>query len=218
MRKAMMVGMMALAGTGACAGKDARRASYEVRVYLENRQIVDRLLLSRAEALAGSMFAGIGIDLRWKIGVPRVGRPKAGCPSRPEVEVVVRLATNTPAGFYPGAPAYSLPYAPSGVRVTVFYDRVLSSLGGNTTEDAVFLGHILAHEITHVLQGMARHSAEGLMKAHWSALDREQMRRRPLAFAGEDVELIRQALDHRSGRTEVAGRAIQQAGPVGPGQ
>ena len=56
------------------------------------------------------------------------------------------------------------------------------------------LGHVLAHEITHVLQGINRHSDGGVMKAEWDAADFEQMRSRTLPFTETDVILIERGL------------------------
>jgi hypothetical protein len=52
------------------------------------------------------------------------------------------------------------------------------------------LAHVLAHEITHVLQGAARHSESGITKARWTLDDLAEMRVLPLRFTVEDVELI----------------------------
>ena len=55
----------------------------------------------------------------------------------------------------------------------------------------------LVHEITHVLQGIDRHSDSGVMKALWTAQDYFQMRVEALPFAPEDVELIHLGLASR---------------------
>jgi hypothetical protein len=52
----------------------------------------------------------------------------------------------------------------------------------------------MTHEITHILQGISRHSLTGVMKAHWDAHDFAQMAYQPLPFAPEDVDLIQQGL------------------------
>jgi hypothetical protein len=52
------------------------------------------------------------------------------------------------------------------------------------------VAHVLVHEITHVIEGVTRHSASGIMKARWDTRDYFDMRRRPHAFAQEDVSLI----------------------------
>ena len=192
MRQAMIVGVMALAGLGVREGQGAETADCQVTVYIQNQQLADPLLLARAKALTTSMFDGIGVRLRWKLGEPR---PARGCQSAPDAEIVLRFATRTPADLHPGAPAYSLPYAPqSEVRVTILYDRVLGLVAGDLNVGAAFLGHVLAHEITHVLQGVARHSQEGVMKAQWTPKDRTEMRKGPLPFTAHDMDLIQNAM------------------------
>jgi hypothetical protein len=41
-----------------------------------------------------------------------------------------------------------------------------------------------------MIEGMDRHSETGLMKAHWSKKEIEEMCFRPLSLAPEDVQLI----------------------------
>jgi hypothetical protein len=56
------------------------------------------------------------------------------------------------------------------------------------------LGHVLAHELAHVLQGFTHHSKAGVMKARWDNGDLEQMARQPLSFSAEDAAAIRSGL------------------------
>ena len=44
------------------------------------------------------------------------------------------------------------------------------------------MAHVLVHEITHVLEGVARHSGTGVMKARWDDRDYFEMRRKPRPF------------------------------------
>ena len=53
-----------------------------------------------------------------------------------------------------------------------------------------FLGNVLAHELTHALEGVARHSSEGLMKPAWDVQDYGKMVHGPLPFAAADLELL----------------------------
>jgi hypothetical protein len=204
----MIVGMLALAGYGAGGGQGAEATGYQVKVYVKDQQVANQVLFARAQALATSMFAGIGVRLRWEVGGPRRAR---GCQSPPAPGIVIRLASETPAGFHPGAMAYSRPYAPqSEVRVIIFYDRVLGSVLGTGNEGVTFLGHVLAHEIGHVLQGVARHSEAGIMKAQWVPEDRAQMRMGPLPFTAYDAELIHRGMA-KEGVVEMAPGRRQQA-------
>ncbi len=53
------------------------------------------------------------------------------------------------------------------------------------------LGHILVHEIVHVLEGTGRHSEIGLMKARWSGEDFRDITGTGLDLASEDCLLLR---------------------------
>jgi hypothetical protein len=90
----------------------------------------------------------------------------------------------------------------------VFYDRI-----GRTVEPRrvpALLAHVLAHEIGHQLEGISRHSTEGVMKAHWNERDFLEMSDKPLPFAPEDVELIRRGMMNRAmdGRLFAARRTL----------
>ncbi len=183
--------LVALALAGASAEQPGKKTAYRVTAYLVDGRIADPFVLERAESLASSIFAGAGINLRWASGAPS----KATCSPRPETDVTIRLSRDEPADSHPGAQAYSLPYAPSGVQAIVFYDRALEFVRANPKLSAVFLSHVLAHEIVHVLQGVAWHSESGLMKSQWSAVDLARMKFAPLPLAQRDVMLIRRGME-----------------------
>jgi hypothetical protein len=56
----------------------------------------------------------------------------------------------------------------------------------------------MAHEIAHVLEGVSRHSEEGIMKGYWQQRDYRQMKSGTLPFDPTDVELILAALYKRA--------------------
>jgi hypothetical protein len=98
--------------------------------------------------------------------------------------------------------AYALPY--QGTYIEVFYDRVRGTVDEETRPH--LLAHVLAHEITHILQGVARHSETGVMKAHWTSDDYRWMCSHHLEFAPEDVELIQLAMKIRLAMKSQTGR------------
>jgi hypothetical protein len=67
----------------------------------------------------------------------------------------------------------------------VLFDRIATTADGVTRTSDV-LAHAMTHEITHLLQGIARHSGIGVMKAHWESKDFDLMVQHPLPFAPED--------------------------------
>ena len=79
----------------------------------------------------------------------------------------------------------------------------LSLCSGLTSRGRRF-AHVLVHEITHLLQGIDRHSDTGVMKAHWTGRDFVDMRSSPLPFTGYDVDLIYAGLAKRGGTAVLA--------------
>jgi hypothetical protein len=116
--------------------------------------------------------------------------------------IVVRLTKDTPANYLPGVPAYALPY--QGDQITILYDRVEETVVPSALP--ALLAHVLVHEITHILQGINRHSESGVMKAHWAAGDYMAMEKKPLPFTDKDVDLIHRGLSVRAGALLAAAR------------
>ncbi len=79
--------------------------------------------------------------------------------------------------------------------IRVFYDRVEAI---SLVRTPVVLGYVLAHEITHVLQGICRHSDTGIMKAHWVPADFMAMMWHRVNFEEVDVDLIQRGLTART--------------------
>jgi hypothetical protein len=73
--------------------------------------------------------------------------------------------------------------------VEVFFNRIADTVP--SVHIPTVLGYVLAHETAHILEGVGRHSDEGLMKAIWSSRDFERMFWGSLQFTPEDVQLIR---------------------------
>lgn len=154
----------------------------------------------RAQAPGSQMFATIGITLKWE-------RAAQDCPAE---AIRISLNRNTPAALKPGALAYALPY--EGTHIWVFYDRISRQWQPDMVP--IVLAHVMVHEITHILQGINRHSSQGIMKAHWDEKDYFHMRSKPLEFAPEDVDLIYRGLSARAGGSMLA----MNAKPVLAGQ
>lgn len=140
-----------------------------------------------AAAKASSMFLSAGVQLEWHGGV-------SFCKGNLDA-MLVSLMTSTPKTFHPGALAYALPY--EGVHIQVFYDRIAQS-----DPDLVpsLMAHVIVHEITHILQGIDRHSAGGIMKAVWASSDYTLMKRGQLRFTALDVEMIHDGFAARTAR------------------
>jgi hypothetical protein len=166
-------------GGGCCYGR-GKETSAKLVVCLENAG--NDSAVARAETMAWKMFGPVGVDLEWRDSARscRTAGPQA---------IIIDLAQNAPENAGPAALAQA--HYLEGIHIEVFQDRI-----SKVPPDfqSVLMAHVFVHEITHILQGVPRHSETGVMKAQWSRADYAQMRRQPLRFTPEDIRLIRQGL------------------------
>ena len=148
----------------------------------------------RALGVASGMFATAGVHIDWRTGQPKV--------QQSEQPIAIEITSNTPESFRRGVLAYSYPF--EGVHIRIFYDRLRNPYRPRAT--AMLLAHVMVHEITHILERVDRHSAEGLMKASWTPDDLVKMAYKPFPFDPADVLLIREGLANRT-RTAPLGLA-----------
>lgn len=133
-----------------------------VTVQLYGAQSVPLDVLQSAEATASRIFGDIGVSVSWK---GYTNRPLEGvC-----LAIHVELSKTFPAELKPGALALAFPYRDGGTQIQVFLDRVLTC--ASSMQNGLLLGHVMTHEIGHVLEGIDRHSEQGVMKAHWDGRD-----------------------------------------------
>jgi hypothetical protein len=158
-----------------------------VYVKQDNLLVAD---LGRAERTAAAIFASIGVPVVFRAGAEPKSAPEGA------VGIEVQLVARTPAQFHTGALAYALPFGVSGTRIHIFCDRVRNAWADGGT--GAVLGYVMAHEIGHVLEGVNRHSAEGVMKARWDNPDYRQMKPGTLLFDLTDAELIHAALEKKA--------------------
>ncbi len=173
----VMAAMAAMVGTSVSA--NAAPAG-ERQVMVCTGLTADIRLENRAKTVSSGIFAGIGVKIHW--------HDLKNCPTE---GIRITFSNETPASLMPGALAYALPY--EGTHIVVFFDRVKKNPG----DVWCILGHVIAHEIAHILQGVPRHSEGGVMKAQWTVSDYQQMNRKPLQFTDYDVVLIHSGLKAR---------------------
>jgi hypothetical protein len=172
----------------------ADKSKPEVLVRVLDGSAVSQQTLLRAQDTATDILAAAGVRLRWT----SASRPTA----TGSVQTIdLRFSDTIPADYLPGALAAAHPFAQSGLRITVFTDRVARLLPPAQTKwSGRVLGHVLAHEIGHMLLGHDSHSTNGLMKALWSEKDFEVMKSQNLPFTPEHASLIRSNADRARSR------------------
>ena len=161
---------------------------------------IDPVLLLRAERVADAIFEETGIRIVWIdcTALQRPLLPNPACPSDmgasdlvlrffPRRMAIKVMAPNEPLGF-----AQQCPETEPACELTVFYFRV-DELAADGHRAEFLLGHVIAHEVAHVLIGPG-HSEAGIMRREWS---REELRRMSLGL--------------QLGFTEGQSRRIQEA-------
>jgi hypothetical protein len=190
MKISAMVTIAGMLGVSAGAGQVAPELERRVTVCMDKGS--DTEVVNWARAKAGKVFQRIGVKIEWQTD----GRP---CPVASGA-IAIRLSDRTPKDQTRGALAYALPF--EGTHIVVFYDRVRDRV--ELTQLPCLLAYVLVHEITHMLQGMERHSQSGIMKARWGRPEYLEMQRGFLGFAEEDVESIYHGLAWREHRLTAA--------------
>jgi hypothetical protein len=145
-------------------------------------------VVERATMIGDQILAGAGVRLSWRGNLDP-------CLGESVKAVQVDLSWNRPPGELPGALGYAQPFGDAYVRV--FCDRIQKSVAPE--REPHLMGHVLAHEITHVLEGTNFHAVSGVMKAVWDFRECRRMTLQPLMFTATDILLIRQGLEDRAG-------------------
>jgi hypothetical protein len=145
-------------------------------------------LENQAKVVASGIFAEIGVKIVWQS--PRQCSAEA---------ILITISDDAPPSLLPGALAYAKPF--EGTHIVVFYNRVKNRPGSASS----LLGHVIAHEVAHILQGLIRHSESGIMKEQWDGADYKQMTWKPLEFTDEDTMLIYNGLNLREARHRSGG-------------
>ena len=197
MRIAAMATMAVLAGMAAQAQGKARLDEAQpgkaepgnpARVTVCIQGLADFSLMARAQGIATNMFKGVGVKIAW--------HEMSGCPAQ---AILISMSEHAPASFHPGAMAYAMPY--EGAHIVLFHDRIAAT--GKALLPHL-MAHVMVHEITHILQGVDRHSEEGVMKAHFGQEDFDRMIVKSLEFTPGDVEMIQSGLLAREAHRNTA--------------
>jgi hypothetical protein len=195
--KFLVAGLLAvMPGTSACFnGRGGPEDSPpDILVQVKGTQAITFGVLPLAETKATRMFAEIGVRVQWLSQTARVipVMAVAGCASKSPEAVIVEVVET--GGMGDSRLAFARPYARDGVRVTIFYKDVSNAGRHLPRAEAAILAHVLVHEITHVVEGVARHSKTGVMRPYWTDRDFAEMMFKPIRFAELDVLLLQNAI------------------------
>jgi len=177
-----------------------------IRLY--NLADVTPQTLDRAAEEATRILASAAVDIVWQQpaespeahAFDQTGHGQGQHP-KPDARnyLVVSIRRGDPSAF-PGALGFALPHAQIGVHATIFYDRIEQLTQRVVITVPKMLGHVMAHEIGHVLLGSREHSPAGIMKAIWDSTDFQYDPAARMEFTPEQRRVMRKRASVRVSR------------------
>ncbi len=161
-----------------------------LRVFILNHVELPHDVAREAQSVASEIFLAAGVKVLW-IDSPR----QSTWPRRFWPTVILVSAPPAQARLHEYAMG-SVPMnlSKSATIAYVFYARVQDLARQIDITTAVVLGHVMAHEIGHVLLGRGSHSSAEIMRAEWDRQQVEQIGRGWLSFTADQAEAIRARL------------------------
>lgn len=182
----------------------------EITVHLFDQAGVPERVLTQAVAVTNRIYAQGGIKLKWVAEPIPVAKPGEGVSfgqNASPVEVSLRLL---PKRLSEGAVrsrsmlGLAIDRGAHGYRslANVFYNRVESTAPGlYDVSVPELLGHVMAHELGHLLLGPNAHARGTIMACPWDSEDFRMLRHGQLRFTTEQVAYLREQV---LGRGEAA--------------
>jgi hypothetical protein len=90
-----------------------------------------------------------------------------------------------------------------GIQADVFYSGIEQLTRDSSVNPAHILGHVMAHELGHLLLGMSSHSRFGIMQAHWTDQQLRQTSMGILTFDESQAKTIRTKLINADGVPQI---------------
>jgi hypothetical protein len=172
-------------------------ANPQVAVNLYNDARVSEAILRQAEHEAERIFQNAGVDIVWIVCQPsRISpTPAAVCQSPLGLtHLALRIVSwSSHLGDSIFGSAF-LSDDDDGVYCDVFYPGVeILHRSGDASPSRV-LGHVMAHEIGHLLLGTNSHSTTGIMRPHWQGEELRRIGMGSLLFTPQQVHYIQARL------------------------
>jgi len=180
-----------------------------VDVYLNGSDDSEQLL-GPGRALASGIFEQIGVHLVWHYG--ELTTAKGTRKGEAQLVFAIRTLAHPLESATSDALASARIVGTCGTEICIYEDRLAGFIADHPDWVKVAAAYVLAHELAHVMQGVARHSESGILKAHWTKDDFKAMVFHKLSFTDADVDLI-----HRGVELQLAGRRSGPAAQRGEG-
>jgi hypothetical protein len=175
----------------------AAKASSQLTVSLYNDAEIPRSTLQRAEEVAGRIYLQAGITIEWQDGTgplssEKIADSSEGAGSSVTLRIVSRPRTLSGEDF--GIAFVGDDGRPQ--QADVFFASIEHFRETSSASISAILGHVMAHELGHLLLGQKSHSETGIMQARWEGPQLRQLSMGALRFGKHESERIRNRLSN----------------------
>ena len=177
----------------------------QIEVHIYNYSKVSHEMLVRAEQESARIFERIGIATIW-LDCPltsqeAVRNRACALPDAP-TRLALRLLSNSMAdSLGVGGDIFGSALLPAkkgfGVVANIYADRTREL--ADRREFEMILGHVVAHELGHLLLGKNAHSPAGIMQARWRYQELRFSRQAAMLFLPREAKRIRANVRARAG-------------------
>jgi len=203
-----------LTGGSTALGQSAAASTPEgtlvFTIHVNNGAEVDHMTLIQAERAATGIFKKAGVDSRWVDAALTPEDKRANSSDKGSFPLSHIQLTILPGLMSNRLGAHNLPDDVMGLApgsgperqwVYVFYDRVealaVKHIAETHADTAQILGHVVAHEIGHLLLDDQTHSRTGIMRGPWNLWDLQNASYGHLLFTARQAEAIKAEVSRR---------------------
>ncbi len=165
-----------------------------------------------AEKVATQILAKAGIQTVWQecSQAELLEQPECNRDSNP-TKLVLRILPGSKAAragyrFRSSICGFTVQHegVGEGYLVTLFYACIEKTAENTGVAQSLIMGHMVAHEIGHLLLPIQGHFRRGIMRAKWDPKDWQRASREFVLFPGKQAELLRAGVLARMRQQETA--------------
>jgi hypothetical protein len=210
----LLVGLTGLSHTAAA---ESSQRSIAVTIRVHNYAGVAPKTLTDAEEVATEIFREAGVETRWVDIISTTENNQISSPYYPALTSADIQLSILPSkmsgrlglpdnviGLGPGTDTQVIYVFDSKVE-TIFWWLLREQCIGRLDRKvsmAQILGHVIAHELGHLLLNTTGHSAQGIMRGEWGFADFREMTCGMLLFSPQQAEVLRANVRRRNGQRE----------------
>ena len=183
--------------TGACAASDQPQANLHVTIRVYSYVLLSEKVLAEAEQEAARVFDKAGVKTLWVEcrGSGNRANDEPLCQIPPDLRhLVMRIVPGAWSGHDSVFGFAFLSAEGNGAYSDVFFACVEQLHREWSASVPRVLGHVMAHEIGHLLLGSPGHTRLGIMQRNWHGDELRRIERGTLFFTAEQAQSMRSRL------------------------